>query len=47
MHCPVCSAANVGRRCLHDVSFVSEVDVADVVRAACELKRAQTPVNAA
>jgi hypothetical protein len=34
VHCPVCGAENVSRRCPHDPSFVAEVSCDEVLAAA-------------
>jgi hypothetical protein len=35
--CPVCGAPNLERRCAHDVSFVDDVEVGQVLRLALEV----------
>ena len=41
VHCPVCGAENLVTRCPHDVSFVDEVSVEEVIALALELLRRQ------
>jgi ADP-heptose:LPS heptosyltransferase len=40
VHCPVCGAPNLARRCPHDPSFVDDVPVEEVTSMATSLLRA-------
>ncbi|MES2353005.1 MAG: glycosyltransferase family 9 protein [Pseudomonadota bacterium] len=41
VHCPVCGAENLRRRCAHDVSFVEDVSTDEVMGLAFDLYHAQ------